>query len=316
MSRKLIVIALALLSGCNLFTSSSSNNAATPDAAGPNNVSNSIPDMSNPAPDTGTHLDGDMGNPPEDMPTDTPDGDVAGDAGPTGDFAWDRGGRVQHNLLLHYTFDEGSGSEAADSALRGGTPPLTLGGTATWLPDRNGVHVDGPGRVTGAAVGHAIWDWVTPREEITVEVWLRPDNLTQDGPARIVTFSADSSIRNFTIGQDATAYNIRFAVNDREFSRNGTPELSATSAVTLTETHIAFTYDGIQLKLFVNGVQEGSSKRTGGLQNWDRDFAFVLGNENASSRPWAGEIYQLSVYDRALSPPEVLQNFLAGAQVD
>ncbi|GAG45344.1 unnamed protein product, partial [marine sediment metagenome] len=37
--------------------------------------------------------------------------------------------------------------------------------------------------------------------QLTFEVWCRPANTVQKGPARIVSYSKNASYRNFTLGQ-------------------------------------------------------------------------------------------------------------------
>jgi hypothetical protein len=47
------------------------------------------------------------------------------------------------------------------------------------------------------------------RNEITIEAWVMPADDIQDGPARIVSLSADTGNRNFTLGQTTDYYDAR-----------------------------------------------------------------------------------------------------------
>ena len=60
---------------------------------------------------------------------------------------------------------------------------------------------------------------------MTIEAWIKPANTTQAGPARIVTLSKDPSSRNFTLGQKAGVYEVRFRTTTT--SPNGEPSLSS-----------------------------------------------------------------------------------------
>ncbi len=60
---------------------------------------------------------------------------------------------------------------------------------------------------------------------MTIEAWVKPANTTQSGPARIVTLSRDPGSRNFTLGQKAGAYEVRFRTTST--SANGEPALSS-----------------------------------------------------------------------------------------
>lgn len=68
--------------------------------------------------------------------------------------------------------------------------------------------------------------------ELTLEAWVKPANTTQAGPARIVTLSADPSRRNFTLGQAADDFEVRFRTNTT--SANGEPSLWSSSQHTDT----------------------------------------------------------------------------------
>ena len=63
--------------------------------------------------------------------------------------------------------------------------------------------------------------------ELTVEAWIRPANVTQAGPARNVTCSADPSRRNVTLGQEAGDFEMRFRTSMT--TPNGEPSLWSSS---------------------------------------------------------------------------------------
>src|SRR5690606_38983357 len=66
---------------------------------------------------------------------------------------------------------------------------------------------------------------VTESGALTIEAWIRPADTSQAGPARIVTLSKDTGARNFTLGQKADAYEVRFRTTTT--SANGAPPLSS-----------------------------------------------------------------------------------------
>jgi glycopeptide antibiotics resistance protein len=45
---------------------------------------------------------------------------------------------------------------------------------------------------------------------------------------------------------------------------------------------------------------------------WDSRFSFQIGNEATLNRPWLGKIYLVALYNRALSPYEISNNFYQG----
>ena len=58
-----------------------------------------------------------------------------------------------------------------------------------------------------------------------MEAWVTPAQEVQSGPARIVTLSQDHVNRNFTLGQEEDAYELRLRTT--ETSDNGLPSLIA-----------------------------------------------------------------------------------------
>ena len=71
---------------------------------------------------------------------------------------------------------------------------------------------------------------------MTIEVWCKPADLVQTGPARIVTFSSDTGQRNFTLGQKGVAYEVRFRTT--KTSPNGEPAVSTPGGGAAAE-HVA-----------------------------------------------------------------------------
>jgi hypothetical protein len=64
--------------------------------------------------------------------------------------------------------------------------------------------------------------------------------------------------------------------------------------------------------LYVDGVENQTFMRTGGLTPWDGTYPILVANEATRDRAWLGELHLIAVYDRALDVGEVTQNFMAG----
>ena len=161
-------------------------------------------------------------------------------------------------------------------------------------------------------------DSVRASNEITLEIWVKPANTTQKGPARILTLSADTHSRNFTLGQGrwgtqpSDLYDVRLRTTVT--SDNGRPSLSTGSGSLTTQlTHIVYTRDASGVaRIYIDGVQRALGSLDGDLSNWDSGFRLALANELTGDRGWLGEFYLLAVYNRALSQVEVDQNFASG----
>ena len=69
-------------------------------------------------------------------------------------------------------------------------------------------------------------------------------------------------------------------------------------------THLAMTYSGARLLLFINGVRSASKSTTGAMPNSTGPLR--LGGTAVSSSQWfAGSLDELRVYNRALSESEI-----------
>ena len=145
--------------------------------------------------------------------------------------------------------------------------------------------------------------------EATIEAWVQPASLDQAGPARIVTLSRDSAIRNFTLGQEGDRYIVRFRTTDTD--TNGTPSLdSPAGALTTDLAHVVYTRaaDGTA-RLYIDGREVATRDMRGDLSIWNDDFRLGLANELTRDRTWLGSIRLVAIYNRALAPEEVEQNF-------
>jgi len=66
--------------------------------------------------------------------------------------------------------------------------------------------------------------------------------------------------------------------------------------------HVAATYDGTTLRLYVNGVSMASTTSKGSIA---APTSFTVGARSDFAGSWAGVIDEAAVYDRALSAAEV-----------
>ena len=69
--------------------------------------------------------------------------------------------------------------------------------------------------------------------------------------------------------------------------------------------------------MYVDGVAintTGAATPTGDFSNWSGDYVITLFNEYGASRKWLGEMALAAIYDRALTPEEITQNYDAGYQ--
>jgi Concanavalin A-like lectin/glucanases superfamily/VanZ like family len=98
-----------------------------------------------------------------------------------------------------------------------------------------------------------LYNALVRKNQMTLLVWLRPDNLEQTGPARIVTYSQDWRLRNFTLAQMRNT--LTFRLRTPASGLNGTePALYSGPVLSLDHTSfVAAVYDGRISSLYVDG---------------------------------------------------------------
>lgn len=220
--------------------------------------------------------------------------------------------RVTRDLQVFYSFDQSQGAYIKDRSGVGQPLDLKIDHPASveWKSDR--LQILKPTMIISSAPAVKIISAVQRSHSLSVEVWLKPVDLLQDGPARIVSLSNNSNLRNFTLGQDKQKYDMR--LRSTSTSANGIPSTSTTDkTVKTTLTHVVFTRDAYDTaSIYINGKQVQQQKVQGKLSNWDKNYRLILANEVTGDRPWLGEFHLLALFSRALTPSEVLQNYQAG----
>ncbi|WP_158971391.1 LamG domain-containing protein [Paraglaciecola sp. L3A3] len=225
------------------------------------------------------------------------------------------GGRFESNLIAKWEFKTGSGNTAFDTS---GVEPalnLTLSGEYDWVGGYGIQLADGKaqGSTTNSKKIH---DLLTSTGELSIEAWIAPANVTQEGPARIVSYSGGKDRRNFTLGQ--TLYNYDVLLRSDQGDVNGIPMLSTADGdedLQAALQHVVVNFSPITgRQIYVNGVfTDDLDEQTGAILNeWDDSFAFVLGNEVSGDMPWAGTIRMVAMHNRVLEPGQIIKNFDAG----
>ncbi|MBL8200182.1 MAG: LamG domain-containing protein [Chromatiales bacterium] len=224
------------------------------------------------------------------------------------------GSRYEAGQIALWEFKEGSGSTAFDTS---GVQPainLTLSGDIAWVGGW-GINIRS-GRAQGSTTAsRKLRNLITATGQFTIEAWAAPANVNQED-ARIVTYSAGPTLRNFTMGQ--TLYSYDFFNRSSNSDANGSPLLQTLDDdedAQATLQHVVMTYDPVAgRRIYVNGVYtEDQDPAAGGtLGDWDDTFALVLGNEPSGNRQWQGVLRMAAIHNRALTPAQVQQNYDAG----
>ena len=224
------------------------------------------------------------------------------------------GNRYEDSQIALWEFKTGNGTIAYDTSGVDPAVDLNFSGGVTWFGGWGITITDGKAQASTTASAK-LYDIIQESGEFSIEAWVIPANVTQE-EARIVSYSAGTTQRNFTLQQ--TLYDYRFQLRTTETSLNGDPELSTPAAdevLQATLQHVVATYDPINgRRIYVNGslVTQIDPVPGGTLIDWQREFALVLGNEASGDGLWQGTIRLAAVHRRAMTQEQVMQNFDAG----
>jgi glucose/arabinose dehydrogenase/PKD repeat protein len=199
---------------------------------------------------------------------------------------------VSNGLVLAYGFEETSGTLATDAS-----------------PAKNNGTVSGATNTASGRFGRALsFDGVNDRVDVpdaasldltsgmTLEAWVRPTTNSGWRSALIKERGTTSMVYALysSSGTNPIVENFTKAVN----GATGPSPLALN-----TWTHLASTYDGTTMRLFVNGAQAASKAVTGAMPNTANPLR--IGGNVVWGDYFSGLIDEVRVYNRALSVLEI-----------
>ena len=230
------------------------------------------------------------------------------------------GERFDDGIIARWDFKEETGLIAFDTS--GVAPAMDLALEGTQLMSAYGIELTGGRAIATAASSRKLFDRIGAQQggsqAYSLEMWIANANTTQDGPARIMSYSRSTGSRNFMLGQSLYQYVIRNRAFLAESNNNGTPSMETYDVdqdAQSTLQHVTVTYDQLAgRRIYVDGrwTEDIDPIDAGRLWNWDDSHQLVLGNEISNDRPWLGQIRFAAIFDRPLSPDAIQQNYEAG----
>jgi hypothetical protein len=223
--------------------------------------------------------------------------------------------RYDADTIAKYEFQTGSGYTAYDTSGIDPAADLTISGNVLWAGGW-GINVGAGGKAQASTSGSSkIFNLIQATGEFSVEAWVAPALVAAD-KSYMVSYSGGDTLRNFTLGQTNQDYD--FMLRSSKSDLNGMALLKTPDTAMLLQAslqHVVLTYDPVNgRQIYVNGVNANvpDPQKGGTISNWDNTFALVLGNEVSGDRSWQGLIKFVAIHSRAMSGPQVLQNFNAG----
>jgi fibronectin type 3 domain-containing protein len=199
-------------------------------------------------------------------------------------------------LVGQWGFDAGIGTTAADNSGSGNVG--TISGPTWTTAGRfgNALTFDGVNDLVTVADANSL-DLTTG---MTLEAWVRPTGLGNSWRTALLKEQPGSMV----YGLYAHAGDTGTKVPAGEIVSGGYRMAAGTASLTAgTWAHIATTYDGTALKLFVNGVQASQLLHTGAIAT--STGALKIGGNNIWPEWFQGDIDEVRVYNRALNATEI-----------
>lgn len=204
-------------------------------------------------------------------------------------------------LIAAYGFDEGAGGIAGDASGKGHAGDIKQ---AAWST---------AGRFGGALDFDGVNDWVTIadandldiRDAITLEAWVNPRSLS--GWNTILLKEASTGLAYSLYANDFYPLHPAGYLNV-----GGSTDVSVvdTTALPLNAwSHVAMTYDGAMMRLYINGREAGRRALTGRIVATNKELR--IGGNDFWGEFFNGRIDEVRVYARALQAAEILRDMHA-----
>jgi len=205
---------------------------------------------------------------------------------------------AQDGLVGYWKFDEGSGSIAVDSSGHGNTGTLYNG--PVWVDGIHGKALSFDGASTYVRIEDSSSLDVTT--QVTVEAWVYPRAYTSNvgHDAHIISRCNEMGGHVYVLASFANG-KVNYDVNPSH-----TYHSSVATLPLYAWTHLAMTYDGAYVRLYINGEFDSSYAKSSPIyttSNW-----LAIG-----CKRWSGGIYahfngiidDVRIYNRALSRQEI-----------
>lgn len=203
-------------------------------------------------------------------------------------------------LLLGYAFEEISGGLALDSSGYRYDGKITSGVTRSEA-GKVGRSI----RFGGAGGSIDVGTMDIPGTEVTIGAWIKPDDFGVKD-ARIISKATGQSDNQhyWMLSTVNTEDGIKFRARLKTSSGRTKTLIGATTVKELVWTHVAFTYDGELMRLYVNGVLDAALEHVGEIARNSR-VPTAVGNQPQGGKNFDGLIDELQIHTLVKSEEEV-----------
>ena len=199
-------------------------------------------------------------------------------------------------LIAHWTMDALSGSTLADSSGNGHTATVANGASVSDGKISNALSLDGNNDYASAGNFDVIGSG------LTIATWIKPDSFGNDD-ARILSKATGTAEDDHTwMVSTINGGKLRFRLK----TNNSTSTSFGSTVLPLnTWTHVAATYDGSRMRLFVNGVEETGSVAKSGSVTQAPTVNIRIGDNPSEGKNFDGQIDDMRIYNYGLTTSQI-----------
>ncbi|RMF55934.1 hypothetical protein D6745_00810 [Candidatus Woesearchaeota archaeon] len=218
-----------------------------------------------------------------------------------------------YSISGYWKFDEGSGNTTADAGMNGNNGTLMNGANWTIGYSGSGIYFDGIGDYVRVPDSASLSS-PSANSKITVEAWVKPDAGLLNVYARVIASHWTASGSESCSSGDAANAWVLEAHNDGFYHAiigNGAGSyVDLPSNTQLQEgvwQHVAFTWNGTNVVLYVNGQPDASIPYSAGMV--DSDCPVQIGKTDQLTYTWKGFIDEVKIFNRDLTPTQILDEY-------
>jgi chitodextrinase len=208
-------------------------------------------------------------------------------------------------LVASYGFDENTGTTLGDRSGQANTG--TISG-ATWSPI---------GKFGHALSFDGVNDWVTIADAgsldltagMTLEAWVRPAALGTSYRTVLMKEQAGSMVYDLYANRNTGVSSAEAYITGKSRQVNGSTGIPLNAW-----THLAVTYDGTDLRLYMNGTQAGVTNFPGAITT--SNGVLRIGGNATWGEYFSGLIDEARIYNRALTPTEIQADMVRAVSND
>ncbi len=144
---------------------------------------------------------------------------------------------------------------------------------------------------------------------LTIEMVLRPSNLTQEGPAQMFGIGVTALSANVSIGQSGSRVEVRLRTSATNPDGTRPHLVSGDGVLTGRWQHLVFVRRGSHHQLFVDGVRCAQAEVSGDLSAWNASYPMCVGNVHRGGFPWSGTMGRIVLAAHAWSDEAIQEAY-------